>query len=71
MVKIRVTGETTFEWMEAIYNKNYPEKCGKQSEFDESCFQGVSVEQDKYDLTIKAMRRNKGRFDTTINKLEL
>ena len=38
MVKIRVTGEYTFDWLEAKYIADYPEECGKQSTFHEGCF---------------------------------
>ena len=54
MVKIRVTGKNTFEWLEARYNKGYSEKCEKQSTFNENCFEGPSVEQDKYDVDLIA-----------------
>ena len=54
MVKIRVTGETTFNWLEARYKEEYPEECGKQSTFNEGCFQGLTVGQDKYDVDLVA-----------------
>ena len=55
MVKIRVTGETTFNWLEAKYNESYPEECGKQSTFDEGCFEGESVRQHIYDVDLVAI----------------
>ena len=61
MVKIQVTGETTFNWLEARYKKDYPEECGKQSTFYEGCFQGPTVGQDKYDVDLVAtMIESKG-----------
>ena len=54
MVKIRVTGKTTFNWLDARYKQNYSEECGKQSTFNEGCFQGPSVGQDKYDVDLIA-----------------
>ena len=60
MVKIRVTGETTFDWLEAKYHQNFPSECGKQSTFNENCFTGKSVDQDKYDLNLKAALQQGG-----------
>ena len=60
MVKIRVTGETTFDWLEAKYHQDYPYECGKQSTFSENCFTGTSVDQDKYDVNLKAVLRDYG-----------
>ena len=54
MVKIRVTGKDTFDWLEARYKKGYSEECGKQSTFNENCFQGTSIGQDKYDVDLVA-----------------
>ena len=54
MVKIRITGETTFDWLEAKYKTDYPEQCEKQSTFNEGCFQGRNVGQDKYDVNLVA-----------------
>ena len=54
MVKIRVTGKDTFDWLEARYKKGYPAECEKQSTFNENCFQGPSVGQDKYDVDLVA-----------------
>ena len=54
MVKIRVTGITTFNWLDARYVEKYPEECGKQSTFHEGCFRGESVNQDKYDVDLFA-----------------
>lgn len=42
MVKIRVLGETTFEWMEAKYRPSSYE-CLTQSRFSQDCFHGTAV----------------------------
>ena len=55
MVKIQVTGKDTFDWLEARYYKGIFEECGKHSTFHEGCFQGMSVEQDKYDVNLEAI----------------
>lgn len=60
MVKIRVTGETTFDWLEAKYHRNFPSECGDPSTFNEHCFTGTSVNQDKYDLNLKAALQQEG-----------
>ena len=60
MVKIQVTGEATFDWMEAKYHRNYSQKCGQQSTFDESCFHGTSVRQVQYNVKLVAVRQKKG-----------
>ena len=72
MVKIRVTGEYTFDWLEAKYIADYPEECGKQSTFHEGCFfKGNNVEQDKYDVQLVAkIRGAKGNFVSNIGALE-
>ena len=54
MVKIRVTGERTFNWLEAKYNERYPEECGRQSTFYEECFEGQSEWQHNYDVDLVA-----------------
>ena len=43
MVKIHVTGVSTFDWIAAMLhhdNGNYPEKCKNQESFSEDCFKG-------------------------------
>ena len=55
MVKIRVTGITTFDWLEARYIMHYPEGCGKQSTFHEGCFRGELVTQFNFDVDLFAI----------------
>ena len=55
MVKIRVTGITTFDWLEARYIMPYPEECGKQSTFHEGCFRGELVTQFNFDVDLFAI----------------
>ena len=64
MVKIRVTGKTTFDWLDG---RNLilegMEECGKQSTFHEGCFQGSFQGQDKYDVDLFAtVVESKGIF---------
>ena len=43
MVKIHVTGVSTFDWIAAILHNDvgsYPEKCKIQASFSEDCFKG-------------------------------
>ena len=60
MVKIRVTGETAFDWLEARYYANYPKDCGVQLTFTENCFQGSSANQEKYNVILSAVKRQTG-----------
>ena len=57
MVKIRVTGETTFDWIEAKYYQNFPSTCMIASTFNEVCFQGTSVTQTNYNVLLAASHR--------------
>ena len=55
MIKIRVTGKTTFDWLDGRYLiLERMEECGKQSTFHEGCFQGNFYGQDKYDVDLVA-----------------
>ena len=56
MVKIRVTGETTFDWMEAKYEwmNKVPTKCKAQETFTAECFVGTSVSQWHYNVELVA-----------------
>ena len=56
MVKIRVTGKTTFDWLDGrnLVLKGM-EECDKQSTFHENCFnQGNVYGQDKYNVDLVA-----------------
>ena len=66
MVKIRVTGEKTFDWIDAKYHRNVSEECGQQLTFLESCFHGTSVRPDQYDVELVAVVRKMGSFYETI-----
>ena len=67
MVKIKVTGEKTFDWIEAKYQKNYPKECSTEQTFLESCFEGPSVTQDNYDVVLAAVPRTMGTYILTVN----
>ena len=55
MVKVKVTGEKTFDWLDAKFiGIESDPKCGEQSTFHEGCFIGKSLERDKYDVDLVA-----------------
>ena len=60
MIKIKVTGEKTFDWIEAKYHRNYPKECSSEQTFHESCFEGPSATQENYDVILVAVRRRMG-----------
>ena len=72
MIKIRVTGKTTFDWLDGrnvILDSNKDgvidnnEECGKQSTFHEGCFKGSFQGQDKYNVDLVAtVVESKGIF---------
>ena len=62
MVKIRVTGESTFDWMEAKYQKgNTPAKCTVHETFSEDCFVGTSAEEPFYSVVLVAKQQESKR----------
>lgn len=60
MVKARVTGEATFQWMDAKYDRieNADPKCKTDSTFYEGCFKGSSVSQEEYNVRVDAISRS-------------
>ena len=55
MVKIRITGETTFDWLTAKYNRpSYSSMCTKQITFYEECFYGTSMPKRSYNVELHA-----------------
>ena len=55
MVKIEVTGETTFDWIDAKYHEPAAtSSCREQATFSESCFHGSSVSKEQYDVQLVA-----------------
>ena len=55
MMKIEVTGETTFNWVDAKYHVvSATSSCRDQETFSESCFHGSSVSQGNYDIQLVA-----------------
>ena len=55
MVKIRITGETTFDWLAAKYNRPlYSSMCTKQITFSEDCFNGTSMPKRSYNVELLA-----------------
>ena len=62
MVKIHVTGESTFDWIEARYQKgNTPAICTVQETFSEDCFVGTSVEEPFYSVKLVAKQQESKR----------
>ena len=54
-MKIEVTGETTFNWVDAKYHAvSATSSCRKQETFSESCFHGSSVSKGNYDVQLVA-----------------
>ena len=71
MVKIRVTGELTFDWIEAKYHKdraNYPAKCKDQASFSEDCFDGTLVQEPFYSAEIVAVPQKNKRKKRYLSK---
>ena len=72
MVKIRVTGETTFDWIEAKYvypnYPNYPSNCKAQETFTEECFVGNSVKEPNYSVELVAKRQESKQIEQEISK---
>ena len=55
MVKIEVTGETTFDWIDAKYHDpSVTSSCTDQETFSESCFHGKSVSKGNYNVKLVA-----------------
>ena len=55
MVKIRVTGETTFKWISARYivSSSNP-LCKRQRTFNLDCFSGASMSSKSYNVVLRA-----------------
>ena len=69
MVKIRVIGETTFDWIEAKYVPgNYPTNCKAQETFTEECFVGKSVKEPNYSVKLVAKPQESKRKEQDISK---
>ena len=71
MVKIRVTGEATFDWIEAKYHKdraNYPAECKNQASFSEDCFDGTLVQELFYNAEIVAVPQENKRKRRELSK---
>ena len=58
MVKIRVTGITTFEWMKAKYmSPSSDSKCRYQQSFSIDCFHGTDVSAIGYNVVLLARKK--------------
>ena len=65
MVKIRVTGETTFDWIEAKVKNGPSGNCKVQATFNEECFEGSPVTQNNYDVTLSAIIEGSNVLNST------
>ena len=55
MVKIFVTGETSFDWMEAKYSQpSSNSSCRHQSTFTKECYHGTSMDETAYNVQLIA-----------------
>ena len=63
MVKLRVTGPTTFDWIRSKYRPDgsYPESC--LTSFSASCFVGTDTNEDSYQIILVAAS---GKFDEKV-----
>ena len=64
MVKIHVTGVSTFDWIEARLHMdvgNYPKKCKVQATFSEDCFKGRSIDETGYNVSLVAKSQENNR----------
>jgi len=55
-VKIRITGETTSEWIATRYDNNYDKACAVQATFTLACFKGADPARDAYPVSLRAQR---------------
>ena len=72
MVKIHVTGVSTFDWIAAILHYdvgNYPEKCKNQESFSEDCFKGRSIGETYYNVHLVAKPQESKRKKRTISRV--
>ena len=59
MIKIFVTGETSFDWIEAKYSTPASgSNCRSQSSFTEACYQGTSNTQTAYNVQLVATKES-------------
>ena len=57
MIKIFVTGETSFEWIDAkCSTPSYHSNCWSQQTFTEKCFQGDPISRNEYDVQLVALK---------------
>ena len=69
MVKIQVTGEKTFDWLEAKYRKeSSTSKCRAQDTFYKDCFRGTNVGKDTYNVEKFAAISTSGIPQNTFSK---
>jgi hypothetical protein len=56
IVKIRITGETTSEWITTRYDNSYDGACAVQATFTIACFKGTDPAKDAYPVSLQARK---------------
>ena len=59
MVKLRVTGSASFDWMSTKYDSNYNDSC--LDGFSESCFVGRNTTENQYPVILVAEPEGKAQ----------
>ena len=56
MVKLRLTGPKSYDWISAKYRnpETYPQSCASMSSFSESCFIGENTSETNYQVQLVA-----------------
>ena len=54
MIKLRITGASTYVWIESKWSNSYASSCSNQNTFTEQCFVGKSVGIDFYKISVAA-----------------
>jgi hypothetical protein len=54
MIKLRITGASTYVWIESKWSNSYASSCSNPNTFTEQCFVGKSVGIDFYKISVAA-----------------
>ena len=66
MVKIRVTGEKSFEWLDAMYHTAKTSDCTTQDTFQKDCFHGTYRSEHVYNVERLVAVKISGMIQTVI-----
>jgi len=55
MVKIKITGSTTYDWRQTKYDSSYAQCCTSAQSFSEMCFKGTDAGSDMYPVSLRAI----------------